>query len=62
MEQAAKRWKGRELIDSLAAQHILIRCPSMRAVAEEALRRTRTSITSSTLRKLRDSPTNDLGP
>ncbi len=34
--QAAKRWKGRELIDALAARHILIRSPSMRGVAEEA--------------------------
>ncbi len=34
--QAAKRWKGRELIAALAARNILIRSPSMRGVAEEA--------------------------
>jgi len=33
---AVKRWKGRELIDDLAHQGILIRSPSSRGVAEEA--------------------------
>jgi len=33
---AAKRWRGRELIDSLKAAGILIRSPSARGVAEEA--------------------------
>jgi tRNA-splicing ligase RtcB len=33
---AVKRWKGRQLIDSLAAEGILIRSPSSRGVAEEA--------------------------
>jgi len=34
--QATKQWKGRELIDYLASQGILIRSPSYRGVAEEA--------------------------
>ena len=34
--QATKQWKGRELIDYLAAKGILIRSPSYRGVAEEA--------------------------
>ncbi len=34
--QAARRWKGRELIAELAERGILIRSPSMRGVAEEA--------------------------
>lgn len=34
--QASKRWQGKSLIDELAKQGILIRCPSMRGVAEEA--------------------------
>lgn len=34
--QALKRWKGRQLIDELAAQGIVIRSPSSRGVAEEA--------------------------
>ena len=33
---AAKRWKGRQVVDSLAAQGIVIRSPSSRGVAEEA--------------------------
>jgi tRNA-splicing ligase RtcB len=33
---ALKRWKGRELIDSLRARGILIRAKSLRGVAEEA--------------------------
>ncbi len=33
---AAKRWKGRQVVDSLAAQGIMIRSPSSRGVAEEA--------------------------
>ena len=34
--QALKEWKGREVIDHLASQGILIRSPSYRGVAEEA--------------------------
>ncbi len=33
---AAKRWKGRQVVDALAAEGILIRSPSSRGVAEEA--------------------------
>ncbi len=34
--KATKQWQGRTLIEQLAAQGIIIRCPSMRGVAEEA--------------------------
>jgi tRNA-splicing ligase RtcB len=34
--EATRRWQGRELMDQLAAQGILIRSPSRRGVAEEA--------------------------
>jgi tRNA-splicing ligase RtcB len=34
--QATKQWRGRQLVDELAARGILIRSPSMRGVAEEA--------------------------
>ncbi len=34
--QALKRWRGRELVDCLAAQGIVIKSPSARGVAEEA--------------------------
>ncbi len=34
--QASKQWRGRETVDKLAAQGILIRSPSMRGIAEEA--------------------------
>lgn len=34
--QATRTWKGRQLVDELAARGILIRSPSMRGVAEEA--------------------------
>jgi tRNA-splicing ligase RtcB len=34
--QALKQWRGRELVEKLAADGILIRSPSMRGVAEEA--------------------------
>jgi len=34
--QALKQWRGRELIDQLAREGILIRSPSYRGVAEEA--------------------------
>jgi len=34
--QALKRWRGRQVIDELAARGILIRSPSARGVAEEA--------------------------
>ncbi len=34
--QALKQWRGRELIDQLAAEGIIIRSPSYRGVAEEA--------------------------
>jgi tRNA-splicing ligase RtcB len=33
---ASKRWRGRDIVDSLAARGILIRSQSMRGVAEEA--------------------------
>ena len=33
---ALKRWSGRQIVDDLAAQGILIRSPSSRGVAEEA--------------------------
>jgi len=34
--QATKQWRGRELVDELARQGILIRSPSLRGIAEEA--------------------------
>ncbi|HHJ15797.1 MAG TPA: RNA-splicing ligase RtcB, partial [Gammaproteobacteria bacterium] len=34
--QAAKRWRGRQLVDELAGHGILIRSQSSRGVAEEA--------------------------
>jgi len=34
--QARKRWSGRQLVDELSRQGIVIRSPSMRGVAEEA--------------------------
>jgi tRNA-splicing ligase RtcB len=34
--KARKLWQGRQVIDNLANQKILIRCPSLRGVAEEA--------------------------
>ncbi len=34
--QATKRWRGRQVIDDLQTQGILIRSPSLRGVAEEA--------------------------
>ncbi len=34
--KARKRWRGRQLVDELAAQGTLVRSPSMRGVAEEA--------------------------
>ncbi|HEY0885992.1 MAG TPA: RtcB family protein [Ramlibacter sp.] len=34
--QALKRWRGRKVVDDLAAQGILVRSPSSRGVAEEA--------------------------
>jgi tRNA-splicing ligase RtcB len=34
--EATRRWRGREIIDALAHQGILIRSPSFRGVAEEA--------------------------
>ena len=34
--QASRTWKGRQVIDDLAARGIIIRSPSMRGVAEEA--------------------------
>lgn len=34
--QARKQWSGRDLVDALARQGIVIRSPSMRGVAEEA--------------------------
>jgi tRNA-splicing ligase RtcB len=34
--QATKQWRGRELVDNLARQGIIIRSPSLRGIAEEA--------------------------
>ena len=34
--QALRNWKGRQVVDDLAARGILIRSPSMRGIAEEA--------------------------
>lgn len=34
--QAARNWRGRKLVDELAARGILVRSPSMRGIAEEA--------------------------
>ena len=34
--KAGRKWRGRKLVDDLAEQGILIRCASMRGVAEEA--------------------------
>jgi tRNA-splicing ligase RtcB len=34
--EALRRWKGRKVVDDLAARGILIRSPSMRGIAEEA--------------------------
>lgn len=34
--KARKLWQGRQVIDDLANQKILIRCPSLRGIAEEA--------------------------
>lgn len=35
-KQALRKWRGREIIDELAARGILIRTKSMRGAAEEA--------------------------
>jgi tRNA-splicing ligase RtcB len=34
--QATRQWRGRDIVDELAARGVLIRSPSMRGVAEEA--------------------------
>jgi tRNA-splicing ligase RtcB len=34
--QAMRTWNGREVVDGLAAQGVIVRSPSMRGVAEEA--------------------------
>jgi tRNA-splicing ligase RtcB len=34
--KASQQWQGKTLVEELAAQGIIIRCPSMRGVAEEA--------------------------
>jgi tRNA-splicing ligase RtcB len=34
--KASQQWQGKMLVEDLAAQGIIIRCPSMRGVAEEA--------------------------
>ncbi len=34
--EAARRWTGRQLVDHLASQGVLIKSPSMRGIAEEA--------------------------
>jgi tRNA-splicing ligase RtcB len=33
---ASRRWKGRQVVDELAARGIIVRSPSSRGVAEEA--------------------------
>ena len=35
-KQAAKRWKGREVVERLAREGVAVRTPSFRGVAEEA--------------------------
>lgn len=35
-KQATKTWKGKEVIEALASQGVIVRSPSMRGVAEEA--------------------------
>jgi len=35
-KQATKAWRGKEVVDSLAHRNIIIRCASLRGVAEEA--------------------------
>ena len=34
--QATRQWRGRALIDELAARGIIVRSPSLRGIAEEA--------------------------
>jgi tRNA-splicing ligase RtcB len=34
--QALRTWKGRQVVDELAARGIIVRSPSMRGIAEEA--------------------------
>lgn len=34
--QAAARWRGRQVVDELAARGIMVRSPSSRGIAEEA--------------------------
>ena len=34
--QALRTWKGRKVVDDLAARGILVKSPSMRGIAEEA--------------------------
>jgi tRNA-splicing ligase RtcB len=34
--QARRKWRGRQVVDELAEQGILIRSPSFRGIAEEA--------------------------
>ena len=34
--EAARTWRGREVIDALAGRGIIVRSPSMRGIAEEA--------------------------
>jgi tRNA-splicing ligase RtcB len=34
--QAARRWKGRSVVDEMAARGIVVKSPSLRGVAEEA--------------------------
>jgi tRNA-splicing ligase RtcB len=34
--QATRQWQGREVVDDLARQGIVVRSPSLRGVAEEA--------------------------
>jgi tRNA-splicing ligase RtcB len=34
--QATRKWRGRQVVDALAEQGILVRSPSLRGIAEEA--------------------------
>ena len=34
--EAARKWQGRQVVDELASRGILVRCKSMREIAEEA--------------------------
>ena len=34
--EAARKWQGRQIVNDLASRGILVRCKSMREIAEEA--------------------------